>query len=49
VPVWDFIADMTLEGDTTTQEGTKDEGQQNVSILTINAINGTVIDRQQGY
>ena len=49
VPVWDFIADMTLEGDGMTQEGIADEGQQNVSILTINAINGTVIDRQQGY
>ena len=49
VPVWDFIADMTLEGDGMTQEGFIDEGQQNVSILTINAINGTVIDRQQGY
>ncbi len=49
VPVWDFIADMTLEGDGMSQEGSIYEGQQNMSILTINAINGTVIDREQGY
>lgn len=49
VPVWDFVADMTLEGDGMSQDGFIDEGQKNVSILTINAINGTVIDRQLGY
>lgn len=49
VPVWDFIADMTLEGDGMSQDGFIDEGQKNVSILTINAINGTVVDRQLGY
>ena len=49
VPVWDFIADMTLEGDGMSQDGFVDEGQKNVSILTINAINGSVIDRNMGY
>jgi beta-lactamase regulating signal transducer with metallopeptidase domain len=49
VPVWDFIGDMTLDGNAATQEGSIDEGMQNVSILTINAIDGTVIDREQGY
>ncbi len=49
VPVWDFIADMTIDGDTMTQEGFADPGQTNISIMTINAIDGTVINRVQGY
>ena len=49
VPVWDFIADMTLDEEQMSQEGFLDEGQRDVSILTINAIDGTVIDREQGY
>ena len=49
VPVWDFIADLSLNEKSPTQEGGFDEGEKDVSILTINAMNGTVIDREQGY
>ena len=49
VPVWDFIGDMTLDQQGEMQEGGYDPGQQDVSILTINAIDGTVINRFQGY
>jgi beta-lactamase regulating signal transducer with metallopeptidase domain len=49
VPVWDFIGDMTLDQQGEMQEGGFDPGQQDVSILTINAIDGSVIDREQGY
>ncbi len=49
VPVWDFIADMTYDKEVYSQEGSLAEGQKNVSIVTVNAINGTIINREQGY
>ena len=49
VPVWDFIADMTYDEEVYAQDGYPAEGQKNVSIVTVNAINGTIINREQGY
>jgi hypothetical protein len=49
VPVWDFIADQEYEEVYIDQEGYAVEGDKDISIITINAINGTVINREQGY
>ncbi len=49
VPVWDFIADQEYEEDYTSQDGYPIEGDKDVSILTINAINGSIINRERGY
>jgi hypothetical protein len=49
VPVWDFIADQEYEEGFTDQEGNPFEGNKDISILTINAVNGTIISRGQGY
>lgn len=49
VPVWDFIADEEYDKKVTAQDGYESEGQKNCSIMTINAIDGSVIDREQGY
>jgi hypothetical protein len=50
VPVWDFIADEEFaDKEEVDQEGNTLEGQKDISIVTINAINGTIIDREQGY
>lgn len=43
LPVWDFIGDLTYVSDGV--EG----GMYNVSFLTLNAIDGSVIDRGVGY
>ncbi len=43
LPVWDFIGDCTYKLD-----GIQD-GEYNVSFLTINAIDGSIIDRVAGY
>lgn len=43
VPVWDFM------GSITSTYGEKDYGKSEVCVLTINAIDGTVIDRELGY
>jgi hypothetical protein len=43
LPVWDFI------GDWTRTEGSNDISTENVSFLTVNAIDGSVINRYQGY
>lgn len=49
VPVWDFIADETFDKKVHTQEGYVAEGEKDISIVTINAINGAIINREQGY
>jgi hypothetical protein len=49
IPVWDFVGDQEYNDEIITQEGEPLRGQKNVAILTINAIDGTVIDREQGY
>lgn len=50
VPVWDFIADEEFaDKKAVDQEGYTLQGQKDVGIVTINAINGTVINREQGY
>lgn len=41
VPVWDFIGSRTI--------GQEYCNETNDSLLTINAIDGTVIDRDYGY
>lgn len=48
VPVWDFIADEVYDWEAVSQDGYPDVGLKNVSIMTINAIDGTVIDQEQG-
>ena len=50
VPVWDFYGTMTMEY--TDQNGNKQSDtidEPHTSHLTINAIDGSIIDRQQGY
>ena len=49
VPVWDFIADMDYDEEYMTQEDTILVGREEISIVTINAIDGTIINREQGY
>lgn len=49
IPVWDFIGDIDYDQEVFTIEGKPYYGEQDVAILTINAIDGTVIDREQGY
>ncbi len=49
IPVWDYIGDINYDQELIAQDGYPIEGEKNVAILTINAINGTVIDREQGY
>ena len=44
VPVWDFIGSVSYEGD-----ASKLEAEKNSVVLTINAIDGTIIDRTVGY
>ncbi len=41
VPVWDFFGTMTLDG--------QDLPTERISYLTVNAIDGSIIDRRQGY
>ena len=47
LPVWDFIGDWTYNY--TSAEGVSLSGQYDVSLLTLNAIDGSVIDRDLGY
>jgi beta-lactamase regulating signal transducer with metallopeptidase domain len=49
VPVWDFIGDMKYDGKKVAQDGYPAYELQDISILTINAMDGAVIDREQGY
>lgn len=49
VPVWDFIADEDYDKEVMCQDGYPGEGQKNCSIMTINAVDGTIISREQGY
>lgn len=49
IPVWDFIADEDYDKEVMSQDGYPGEGQKNCSIITINAIDGTIISREQGY
>ena len=44
-PVWDFIGDWTYTDTANNEPG----GIYNVSFLTINALDGSVINRNQGY
>jgi len=41
MPVWDFIGDWETNGDV--------GFHHNVSFLTLNAVDGSVIDRAKGY
>ena len=45
IPVWDFIGDVTI----TPYEGDPYPFSDNRSLITINAIDGTIIDRDLGY
>jgi hypothetical protein len=49
IPVWDLIGDITYSDKWIGQDGYDHEPPRNVSVLTINAIDGTIIDREQGY
>ena len=49
IPVWDYIGDISYDQEIITQEGYAKKGPQNVAVLTVNAIDGTIIDREQGY
>ena len=49
IPVWDFIGDQEYDEQIITQEGEVLKGQKSVAVMTVNAIDGTVIDREQGY
>ena len=49
IPVWDYIGDINYDQEILSDIGTPIEGQKDISIITVNAIDGTVIDRQQGY
>ena len=49
VPVWDFIADMTYDEDIYDEYGHIYKGEMDISILTVNAIDGTIINREQGF
>jgi hypothetical protein len=49
IPVWDFVGDITYDQEVFTVEGEPYEGENNIAILTINAIDGTIINREQGY
>ena len=49
IPVWDYIGDISYDQKLTAQDGYPIKGEKNVAILTINAIDGTIIDRGQGY
>jgi hypothetical protein len=49
VPVWDFIGDITYPNKVVCTNGEELEPGYGLGILTINAIDGTVIDRRQGY
>lgn len=49
VPVWDFIGDVTYDQTIKDGGGYTCSPPENVSIITINAIDGTVISREQGY
>lgn len=47
VPVWDFIADITYSHKIIASDGYQYYPPKNVSIVTINAIDGTIISREQ--
>lgn len=49
VPVWDFIADEEYDREVSDEEGRPFPAQKDACILTINAIDGTVLDREKGY
>lgn len=49
VPVWDFIGDITYPQKVVCTNGEELKPKYEVSVLTINAIDGTVIDRALGY
>ena len=49
LPVWDFIGDITYDYEQTGDDGEFYSGEENIAILTINSIDGSIIDREQGY
>lgn len=49
VPVWDFYGDLTTSYGGAEAIDTSKENKTNTCMLTINAIDGTVIDRELGY
>jgi beta-lactamase regulating signal transducer with metallopeptidase domain len=49
VPVWDFIGDMVYDEKYVAQDGYPANEEKDVSIVTVNAANGSIIDREQGF
>ena len=49
IPVWDYIGNIDYDQPYVGQDGYTYDGPKGVSVLTVNAIDGTIIDREQGY
>lgn len=49
VPVWDFVGSMKYNEEVETQDGYPVRDLYGLSIVTINAIDGSIIDRDLGY
>lgn len=49
VPVWDFLGTKVIDHNNTGEAYTDSFGGPYESCLTINAMDGTVIDRDLGY
>lgn len=49
VPVWDFVGNMKYNEDVEAQDGFPVNDIYGISIVTINAIDGSIIDRELGY
>ena len=47
IPVWDFFGSRDIYQDGGTEPYTED--QANMSFLTVNAMDGTIIERNRGY
>lgn len=47
VPVWDFFGSLAVE--TEDEEGNPAAGKKHESLLAVNAMDGTIIDRSLGY
>ena len=49
IPVWDFFGSMTSESEYNGETESNTSKDPNESFLTINAVDGSIIDRNLGY
>ena len=49
IPVWDFFGSMTSESEYNGETESNTSKDPNESFLTINAVDGSIIDRDLGY